>query len=85
MAALGMERPPKASGKKVIASVAAVTVDDLRYLAKLAEAGEFKPVIDRSYPLENAAEAHAYVDKGHKRGNVVLTVTHTAMPQPAAA
>ena len=72
--ALGMERPPKASGKKVIASVAAVTVEDMHYLAKLAEAGEFRPVIDRSYPLEHAAEAHAYVDTGRKRGNVVLTI-----------
>lgn len=70
----GIGRPSKASGKQVIASVASVTVDDLHYLAKLAEAGEFKPVIDRSYPLENAAEAHAYVDTGRKRGNVVLTV-----------
>lgn len=71
---LGMERPSKASGKKVIASVAAERADDLRYLAKLAEAGEFRPVIDRSYPLESAAEAHAYVDTGRKRGSVVLTV-----------
>jgi NADPH:quinone reductase-like Zn-dependent oxidoreductase len=72
--ALGLGRPSKASGKKVIAAVASTRVEDLHYLAKLAEAGEFKPVIDRSYPLENAAEAHAYVDKGRKRGNVVMTI-----------
>lgn len=72
--ALGMERPSKASGKKVIAGVAAERADDLRFLARLAEAGEFTPVIDRSYPLESAAEAHAYVDTGRKRGSVVLTV-----------
>ena len=72
--ALGMERPSKASGKKVIASVAAVRPEDMRYLTKLAEAGAFKPVIDRVYPLESAAEAHAYVDTGRKRGNVVMTV-----------
>jgi NADPH:quinone reductase-like Zn-dependent oxidoreductase len=71
---LGLERPSKASGKKVIAGVAATRAEDLRYLAQLAEAGAFKPVIDRSYPLESAAEAHAYVDTGRKRGNVVLTV-----------
>jgi NADPH:quinone reductase-like Zn-dependent oxidoreductase len=72
--ALGMERPSKASGKKVIAGVAAERVEDMRFLAELAEAGEFRPVIDRSYPLEHAAEAHAYVDTGRKRGSVVLTV-----------
>ena len=73
---LGMERPSKASGKKVIAGVVTGRLEDLRCLANLAEAGEFKPVIDRNYPLENAAEAHAYVDKGRKRGNVVMTIDH---------
>jgi len=73
---LGMERPSKASGKKVIAGVVTGRLEDLRCLANLAEAGEFKPVIDRNYPLENAAEAHAYVDKGRKRGNVVITIDH---------
>ena len=83
--ALGMERPSKVSGKKVIAGVAALSVGDLRYLAKLAEAGDFKPVIDRSYPLEHAAEAHAYVDTGRKRGNVVLTIRHGSVSRQAAA
>jgi NADPH:quinone reductase-like Zn-dependent oxidoreductase len=69
-----MERPSKASGKKVIASVAAVKVEDLQLLARLAETGELRSVIDRSYPLEDAAEAHAYVDTGRKRGSVVLSV-----------
>jgi NADPH:quinone reductase-like Zn-dependent oxidoreductase len=71
---LGLERPPRASGKKVIAGVATVRADDLRLLGELAERGAVRPVIDRSYPLANAAEAHAYVDTGRKRGNVVLTV-----------
>lgn len=81
--ALGMERPSKASGKKVIAVVAIPRVEDLRLLAELAEGGELRPVIDRSYPLENAAEAHAHVDTGRKRGNVVLTIAHAGAPQLA--
>ena len=47
---------------------------DLRYVAALAEKGELKPVIDRVYRLVDAAEAHAYVDTGRKKGSVVLTV-----------
>lgn len=64
------------STKKIIVGPARERAEDLQFLAKLAEMGQFKPIIDRSYPFEQIANAHAYVESRHKRGNVAITLKH---------
>lgn len=64
------------SSKNIIAGPAAGAADELRFLADLAETGQFRSVIDRRYPFEQIAEAHRYVDTGRKKGNVVVKFVH---------
>jgi 2-desacetyl-2-hydroxyethyl bacteriochlorophyllide A dehydrogenase len=63
------------SKKKVIGGVAKEQMDDLLFLRHLLVEGKLRPVVDKTYTLEKIVEAHAYVETGHKKGNVVVTIS----------
>lgn len=63
------------SSKKVLMGVISHTAVDMAILKELIEAGKFKPVIDRTYTLEQIAEAHAFAETGRKRGNVAIEIS----------
>jgi NADPH:quinone reductase-like Zn-dependent oxidoreductase len=73
---LQMIRTSITGGKKVVfgGGTACETRENMIFLSELVEAKKLRPVLDRSFPLEQIADAHRYVESGHKKGNIAITV-----------
>jgi NADPH:quinone reductase-like Zn-dependent oxidoreductase len=71
-----MVRTSVSGGKKVICALAGDTQEDLVIVRELVEAGHLRTLIDRRFPLEEAADAHRYFETGQRKGKVVITLEH---------